>query len=312
MLFLRSLLSLVVMLAVAGCMNDQQPADVIARVNGKAITLEQIQARHNLRAADEGVDSVPTVEGLRSEYGTLLAERIVLTLVEEELEARGMAVTAKDVETAEQEIRADYPPGAFEQVLVEQYIDPEVWREQLAERIGMERFFREVLQPTVRVEAAEAKAYYDARRGEFVLPERRRFLVFQASEASLVDRAAAAYGEGVELNALRQRFTEVAIHEMVMALNRMPGTWRTAMAGLPEGAPSPAMTEGESFQAFVVIENLPERMVEPAQAYPMVERILMEEKVQAAFDAWLKTALDRATIDVSSELARTMEHGASQ
>ncbi|MFW5837483.1 MAG: SurA N-terminal domain-containing protein, partial [Desulfovibrionaceae bacterium] len=159
-------------MALAGCESSQQAPGVVARVNGRPIMLRQLEFKYDLKHMDSVSDPVPSVEELRQEYGEILGDLIVKELVFQALEERGLSVTAEELEQAEQIVRADYPDGAFEQVLVEEYIDLTAWREQLRYRLALDKLFRQVLRPRIKLDYKMAEDYYRKHIHDFHQPER--------------------------------------------------------------------------------------------------------------------------------------------
>ena len=75
------------------------------------------------------------------------------------------------------------------------------------------------------------------------------------------------------------------------------------------------MTALGGYEALVYIGTIPAKVLDPTQAYPVVERELLDDKLHQAFDQWLDDALASATISVSPLLpvvTRDMERAAAR
>lgn len=296
-LFLFSLLVLVV-----GCSNTSEDMGIVARVNGAPILLSQLEFQHDQFQADTAGAYVPSVEKLKSEYGEILTELIVQELVVQELVQQDLGVTEHELLKAEETVRADYPEGAFDQMLIEECIDLKSWRRQLRNYLAMKKFFQQILRPQIKIDYKEAQDYYRKHISDFYLPESLRILVVRGPSREIVERAVEKYlAEKDQVN-LATAFGEVETREVVVREGRLSATWKNALSGLQPGQSSGVLTDRFGFEALILQERSPAKVLAPAQAYPLVEKALLEDKLQDAFATWLGQAVARADITVSSHL----------
>ncbi|QJB57810.1 peptidylprolyl isomerase [Pseudodesulfovibrio sp. zrk46] len=299
---LRKVLILVAILLVFGCSNEADDMGIIARVNGDPIYLSQLEFQHDQFQADTAGTYVPSVEKLRGEYGDILTDLIVQELVLQELAKRELPVTEHELLKAEEVVRADYPEGAFDQMLVEEYIDLKAWRKQLKNHLGMKKFFQQVLRPKIKIDYKEAQQYYREHISDFYLPESLRILVVRGPSRELVGRAVEKYMEEHDSGNLATAFGEVEAREVVVREGRLSAAWKNAISGLEPGQSSGVLTDRFGFEALVLLERSPAKVLAPAQAYPLVEKALLEIKLRDAFETWLAESVIIAKISVSSHL----------
>ena len=305
-------LVLMVMLLV-GCTSDSDDMGIVARVNGAPIYLTQLEFQHDQFQADNVGAFVPSVEKLRNEYGDILADLIVQELVVQELDRRDLAVTNAEVKKAEKNVRADYPDGAFDQVLIEEYIDLKSWRHQLKYYLAQKKFFNQVLRAQIKIDYKEAEKYYRDHISDFYLPESLRILVVRGPSRELVVKAVEKYLKDHDQMNLATAFGEVETRETVVREGRLSAAWRNALSGLQPGQASDVLTDRFGFEALVLLERSEAKVLPPAQAYPLVEEALLDKKMQRAFDQWLSDTLDTAKITVSEHLLeRAAEDNAAQ
>lgn len=307
---LKKVILYAAILMVFGCSNDVEELGIIARVNDAPILLSQLEFQHDQFQADTAGTYVPSVEKLKAEYGEILTELIVQELVVQELEKRDLPVTEHELLKAEEAVRADYPEGAFDQMLVEEYIDLKSWRHQLRNHLAMKKFYHQVLRPQIKIDYKEAELYYREHISDFYLPESLRVLVVRGPSREIVGKAVEKYmAEQDSLN-LETAFGEVETREVVVREGRLSATWKNAISGLEPGQSSGVLTDRFGFEALVLLERIPAKVLAPAQAYPLVEKALLEDKLRMAFDKWLAKAIGSAKITVSSHLLQ--EHEAEQ
>lgn len=299
---IRKIFLYIALIMVFGCSNDVEELGIIARVNDEPILLSQLEFQHDQFQADTAGTYVPSVEKLKAEYGEILTELIVQELVVQELVKRDQPVTEHELLKAEEAVRADYPEGAFDQMLVEEYIDLKSWRHQLRNHLAMKKFYHQVLRPQIKIDYKEAEQYYRDHISDFYLPESMRILVVRGPSREIVGRAVEKYmAEQDSLN-LETAFGEVETREVVVREGRLSAAWKNAITGLKPGQSSGVLTDRFGFEALVLIERIPAKVLTPTQAYPLVEKALLEVKLRTAFEEWLTQAIATAKITVSSHL----------
>jgi len=298
----RNILIFLFMALMLGCANDSDDIGIVARVNGEPIYLSQLEFQHDQFQADTVGAYVPSVDKLKNEYGGILADLIVQELVVQELARQDLAVTQHEMLKAEEAVRADYPEDAFEQMLVEEYIDLKSWRRQLKYHLGMKKFYHQVLRPQIKIDYKEAEKYYRDHISDFYLPESMRVLVVRGPSRELVEKAVDKYLTDQDQVNLATAFGEVETREVIVREGRLSAAWRNAVAGLEPGQSSGVLTDRFGFEALVLLERSLAKVLEPAQAYPLVEEALLEKKLHGAFETWLAGSIASAKVSVSEHL----------
>ncbi|BDQ32570.1 peptidylprolyl isomerase [Pseudodesulfovibrio portus] len=308
MTLFRTTMILLLLAVLCGCSGDADDIGIVARVNGSPIYLTQLEFQHDQIQADSVGAYVPSVEKLSSEYGDILADLIVQELVSQELKQRDLAVTDEELRKAEDAVRSDYPEGAFEKVLVEEYIDLKSWRMQLRYHLAQKKFYQLVLRPQIKIDYKEAEKYYRDHISDFYLPESLRILVVRGPSRELVEKAVEKYRQDRDQMNLTTAFGEVETREVVVREGRMSAAWKNAVSGLEAGQSSPVLADKFGFEALVLLDRSEAKVLEPAQAYPLVEEALLESKLHRAFEQWLSDKLATAKISVSEHLlTQTLE-----
>lgn len=287
---------------VSGCSAPFDEQGVVARINGEPVLLSEVEAVHDLKYLAGMTHQVDSLQRLQAEYGAVLTEILVQRLVAGYLADQGLAVTDEELEAAEMVVRADYPEGAFEQMLIEEYIHLDRWREQLRAGLNQEKLVQKVLRPSISIDYLEVDAYYREHIA-FYLQPRVRFLLIQGQERDLVEKVLELSATEPDPDVLGKRFDRVDVHAYALREDNIPGDWQALLSGLePREATNVMSRNPEGYQVLVLQERTEGRIVDPAQAYPLVERVLLESKLREAFDAWLAETLRSASIQVNHQL----------
>ncbi|MGJ3524439.1 peptidylprolyl isomerase [Nitratidesulfovibrio sp. D1] len=288
-------------LLLSGCGQDPLPEGVVATVNDRPIMLRTLEAVHDMSSMSWS-GHAPSVEQLQAQYGNVLSDLIVQELVAQALARENIVVTDAEVAEAEAEVRADYPAGEFEKSLVEEYIDLELWRSRLRARIAMQKFMRQILRPAISIPLEEVEGYYAAHRQDYRLPRRVQFLVVAGPDKAAVDKARAMAVNGARPADVEAAQPTVTVREVKMRRDRLPALWSKELAGLAPRQAS-AVKQGEwGYQSFLLVGEIPEKQLELSHAYPLVERVLLERKMDEAYARWIDAELRTARIRVSTHL----------
>lgn len=276
---------------------------MVARVNGEPVLLSEVEVVHDLKYLTGPRDSVPSLQRMQEEYGDVLAEILVQRLIAQFLNGAGLAVSDNEVEVAEMVVRSDYPEGAFEQMLIDQYINLDQWREQLRAVLSQEKLIQKVLRPTLTIDYPAVDAYYREHIADFYLAPQVRFLLIQGRDRELVEKVMADSVADSDPETLSMRFDRVEVQSYTLLEDNIPGDWQALLSGLEPNQSTPLLLLGEEgYQALVLMERTDARIIDPVQAYPIVERILLERKLQQAYDVWLEIMLQTADIQVNQQL----------
>ncbi|QLA16446.1 peptidylprolyl isomerase [Desulfolutivibrio sulfoxidireducens] len=307
MIFLtRLFLSVAVLWAatlVGGCDRPKDEPGVVATVNGRPVTLGQLEFHQDLRGMGLVATENPTVDRLRRDYGRIMADLIIQELVLEDLAKAGLGVSEADVAGLEARVRADYPGDAFDRMLFEENIDPAQWRKSLVSRIALEKFVSSILNDRVKVDVQEAADYYKEHVADFKRPAMVTFRLVRGPDKKQVERALRDWEAGG--TASGQAAPDAAVvREVRLPRDDVPGPWRDILGKLRPGQTSPVMEGKKEAVALVLVGETPAMVLDPAAAYPLVERVLLEKKRNEAFAAWLAGAVSAADVRVSSHLLR--------
>jgi parvulin-like peptidyl-prolyl isomerase len=303
----RLLMALLASVIVTACSSDQNEPGVIATVNGRPIHLNQLEYKYDIMYLDSTDDLNPTVNQLRQDYGTILSDLIIQELIIQELADRGLEVTDEELNKAEDSVRKDYPEGAFEEILVEEYIDISFWRKEFKARISIEKFLQQVLRPSIKIDYTEADSYYRSHLSDFYLPSRLKFLIITGPSRELVLKATQLFSQGEAAADIAAKLKEVELRQLRMREDRLPASWLNALTNLETGEASSVLTEESKFHRLILVERSPAKVLDPTQAYPLVEQVLLDQKMREAFNTWLAHKIEVATITISKHLLEQVE-----
>lgn len=153
-----------VWLVAIGCSDHKAQLLTVSlvRVNDRSISVSEFNRRYDAASAEFPVsmDADPMVEKeMKLRLLNQLTEELILLERADEL---NLAISNQELTTAIEAIRADYPAGEFEKVLVEQAIVYDEWKAQLRMRLLKEKVVREDLEISIILTPEEVSASYEA------------------------------------------------------------------------------------------------------------------------------------------------------
>lgn len=292
-----------VLAVLAGCGRAGLEPGVAAKVNGAPIAVADLARGHDLGHYGAELGSGQAGAKLREEYGEVLAGLVVQKLVVQELARRGLDVNEAELLQAEMAVRASYPGRAFEDTLADEGLDMAFWRRRLKAGLAREKFVARVLRPAVSVSAEEVQDYFKANAREFAQPSMVRFLVLEAANRDSLTKALAQSRQAAAPEDLLTVFDDVSVQTLASPEEKLSAPWRQLLTGLAPGQASRIVQGGPGFQALLLLERNEPRAEGAVQAYPLVEKRLVEKKLDAAFARWLDDVLAKAVIEVNPALA---------
>lgn len=292
-------------MCLPGCGADDSVPGVIATVNGKPITLGSVEFHYDLQRIGSGEVENPTVDQLRVDYGDILGDLIVQELIFQELTKTGQEVSDAELQAAEDQVRADYPGGSFDEMLIEENIDLDRWREGVRARLAVEKFFEKILMGKIKVEVQEAADYYKKHLADFNRPEKISFILAYAPDAEQVNAILKTLGKNPDPANLPEPKEGAGARVIGLRPENMPQSWEKALKGLSRGESSQIIPGDMGFETLIFLEDIPASTLDAAQAYPLVEERIQKKKLGEAFTVWLRDAVGNAKILVSSRLMDT-------
>lgn len=308
----RLSLVLICLFSLVSCMDPTPLPGEVATVNGQGISFMELEARRvelfsGRTAGAENLDNAV----LQSQYRYALTQLIEELLVCQYMRSRKLDLPEGAVDAEEKRIRADYPEGAFEEMLTERGISPDRWREGLYRRLLNEQFLLQVLRPEISITADEVQQYYHEHSEEFVIPEQWHFLYVVGAERKDVELARKKLLEGEDPAAVQKELL-VTIHDVRMGMDLLPDMLRQALSPLAPGEGSGVREVEKEFRTQVLLDKIPASLLDATEISKRVENSLSEEKMRSLHTAWINNRLKEADIRVTPILLEPIPASAKE
>ena len=295
------------LVCLAGCREAQVRPGELASVNGQGISFREAEARRVVLFvkrspnADLQNDAV-----LQAQYRYVLSGLIEELLVCQYMEKNGYSVSQEVVETEEKKIRADYPEGAFEEMLLEEGIDIERWRYNLRKHLLVESFITQILRPEISIAPDEFQEYYRTHSVDFVLSEQWHFMQIMGQEKSEVERAQGSFLSTRNATAVQKEYL-VTIHDILMGKDLLPEALLRELSDISAWQGTSTKNYEGAFRNFVMIEKVPASVLDAATISQRVEQAIAEDKMRLIYANWVREQLDKAKIQLAPALLQGVD-----
>jgi len=162
-------MALAAILTLAGCRSKQTGADVMATVNGKKITREEVEKYYKNQTAGSN-------QPLTGEQATILRLNILKGLIEDEImlqraQKLGLLATDEEVESKLAEIKAPYTQEEFDKRLKERTLTLDDFKRELRRSLTVDKVLNKEIKSKISITDADVGKYYNEHKSEFNLIE---------------------------------------------------------------------------------------------------------------------------------------------
>ena len=295
-------LSLFLCLFLISCGFGEPEQGVVASINGRVVTLDQLEAMQDATSMTMDASLPQAAERLRREYGFALTELLVLELVNQQLEKKKIPVTAAEIAAEEAVIRGDYPGNSFDTMLREESIDLTTWRFLLKNHLAVQKFRKQILRSGISIASEEVEAYYHQNSAEFVRPAWVYYITISGEDKKDVEQGRAQLLSTADPAKVQREHPDLVVYTARMSKKRLAPELAADVAGLKPGQTTAVRKTREGFGILLLLDEGPEKRLTPTEAYPLIEDVLLDRKLQNAYTQWAETSLSKAKIRVTRHL----------
>jgi FKBP-type peptidyl-prolyl cis-trans isomerase (trigger factor) len=150
-------------LALVGCgsSGSGHTDDFLVRVGNRKITAHEFRQAFELAKTSNPDSASKSSAALQEARQQLLDEMSIELIMLNRADEVGISVSDGELDAAIKAIQADYPPGVFEQTLIESAVPFEVWKQRMRSRLLMDKLVQAELGPQVAITPQEVATYYD-------------------------------------------------------------------------------------------------------------------------------------------------------
>jgi hypothetical protein len=133
----------------------------LIRVGDRKVTVRDFRQAFELAKTAYPQSADLGAPGLQDARQKLLDEMGIELVMLKRSDELGISISEAELEEAVTEIKADYPPGMFEQTLIESAVPLEAWKQRLRIRLLMEKLVNLELRDQIVILPEDVETYYD-------------------------------------------------------------------------------------------------------------------------------------------------------
>ncbi len=162
-------MALAAVLALGGCRSKETGTDIMAKVNGKTITRDEVEKYYKNQTAGSN-------QQLTGEQATILRLNILKGLIEDEImlqraQKLGLLATDEEVDSKLAEIKAPYTQEEFDKRLKERSITVDDFKRELRRSLTVDKVLNKEIKSKISISDADVNKYYNEHKAEFNLIE---------------------------------------------------------------------------------------------------------------------------------------------
>jgi foldase protein PrsA len=270
--------------SLAACSTGSAGGGNIAAVNGQNITRADF---------DHRLESNPAAR-------QTLTQLVQTALISQYAKNNKVDVSQADITKRENEIKAKYPPGQFEQILKQQGLTEQDVQTILSQQIVLEK----AVAPQVHVSDADVKAYFDKNHAQYDKPEQvhaRHILVADLATANQVEAKLKAGGDFAAL--AKQYSTDPSSKDKggdlgYFGRGQMVPQFQDAAFGAKVGTITAPVKSPFGYHIIQVLDKKPAQKATFASVKDQIRQQLTQQQESQAIPAFLQQLRATAKIDV--------------
>jgi parvulin-like peptidyl-prolyl isomerase len=299
----KFLISILLIVAMLPSCKKKLPSDIVAEIDGDTITVAEFTVE--FFPLVEGYDTPSSdqeKEALKNLKEALLDQLIENRLILHEAPQMGITVTDDELEEALASIQRSYPEGGFEEV-VQDEASLLRWKEQLRERLLIEKVISRVSQVTSPIDEKTMRQYYEKHREEFAVGEQVRVRQIVVKDRKDAESILRKLKRGDSFEELAKQYSSGPEAEEggdlgFFGRGEMPEEFDVAFS-LQEGEFSDIIQSPYGYHIFKVVAKREQSALDFKQVKDQIRKTIMREEADKTFQDWLKSIKKQAHITVN-------------
>lgn len=312
-------LALLILAAMAGGCQDSQRRDMaggtssraVAVVNNERITVEEFLDEYLLfftswdRFIRNDRDKKKDIKEI------ILSNMIDQKLLDQEARRRGIDVGPEKLEQELRDLVAPYGDEEVARAVQQPNFSMDSWRNILRRRLIHSELIQREVTSKIRISQRELRAHYERNRKDFVVPEQVRVRHIAVSSRSELRKVARRLRRGRDFVKLVRDYSITPDRVQDGDLGFVPrgvlpqefdqAIFRLASIGSISSVEKPVKTQ-MGFHIFRLEGRKPKVNLSFRKALPMIKKALIQQKQPRAFQLWIQSLRDRATIKIDNRL----------
>jgi peptidyl-prolyl cis-trans isomerase C len=275
----------------------------VITVGTRKITKAELEKDFEDMANEMGVSGQELKKGVRPIINKIVEKYLIMEYGNE----MGIKISDEELAASIKELTKDYPKDVFEEILLENSIDYESWKEDLHKKLLIEKITKKAIEDASPITFNEAQAYYNSHLEEFRHPlmvRLRQIVVHTGDEAEKIMKRL-AQGEDMGELARKYSITPDAQDGGVMgwvSKGQLEETIEGIIFSLGKGKRSDILKSPYGWHIFEVMDIRDEGYKSLPEAMKEIETMLASQKTEMSYSKWITSLKDRYPVKIEEEV----------
>lgn len=299
----RFLTLIVVIVAMLPSCKRNLPAHIVAEIDDDTITVAEFTEEFFPLVEGYGTPSSDQErEALKNLKEALLDQLIEKRVILHQAPNMGITVSDEELDEVVASIQREYPEGGFEEVVQDEDFFLR-WKEQLRQRLLIEKVISRVSQVTSPIDEQTMRKYYEQHREDFAVAEQVRVRQIVVKDRKEAENILRKLKRGDSFEELARRYSSALESEQggdlgFFGRGEMPEEFDVVFA-LQEGEISDIVQSPYGYHIFQVVAKRGQAELDFVQVKDQIRNIIMREAADKTFQEWLKSTKKQARITVN-------------
>ena len=289
---------------------DYPKEKAVITIGKRSITADDLKKDIKRIAFEMGITDIEMDHEIKPIVDKIIDDCLIL----EYGRNKGIIVSENELESAIKVIQIDYPEKDFKEILLQEYVDYEEWKEILRQQLLVKKIIKKASEGIAPITFSEIKTYFDSHQDEFKHPPMVKFrqIVKRNREEAEKILKRLKKGENMDEVARKHSITPEAKDGGEVgwiARGDLEESMEKAIFSLQPGKISPIIKTPYGFHIFEVVSRRPAGLKSLPEVMPEIESKLFYQKKESFYRRWLKELRGLFSVKVNQELLRTLGLG---
>ncbi len=283
------------------CSAEMDP-DVAASVNGRSILMAELISTEQTFV--DGALSRRQEKRLRRQ---ILDQLIEEKLLAQEAERRGLRVSEAELKEQIDKIRADYPDQSFEEMLVREFVDFNVWQESIRANLLIRKVTDTIIKERMRIKPEKWAEYYKDHLSLAPTPGRANIKHITTPTRAEAEQAIKQIGQGLSFDDVARKLlgpeaSATAKEARWVYVHRLPEQMARAIANTEVNQVSDIVKSEYGYTIFLVLDVEAPHLAEPHKILSEIRRSYLEQERTETYAAWITELKGHSKIIINPAL----------
>ncbi|MFH0844036.1 MAG: peptidyl-prolyl cis-trans isomerase [Pseudomonadota bacterium] len=225
---------------------------------------------------------------------------------------QGMAISDTELIMAIKDIKKDYPERRFEEMLLQNYMDFEDWKEEFRRQLLISRITTKAMEGITTISFEEIKSYFDDHKEAFRYPQMVRFRQIIARTREEAEKVVSRLNKGEELEGLSKEYSLTTESEKLggtgwIVKGMLDESMENLLFSLPVGKISPVVKTPYGYHIFKVLERRSEGVKSLSEVIKEIRLKISDHKGELFYRKWLEELRVTFPVKINEEVMRRLE-----